>query len=441
MEKRKSVAIIGGGIAGLTAAYQLNKRHKVTLFERSGRLGGNAYTLTTHDGENLDIAVAVFGKAGYPNFYALLSELGIRPRLSPGSFMAFYSLEMKDGLYFTLSWQGLRIRSIMAGLDLFRGLVAARRLHRQGKLAGLTVQELLEMVPVFGEEPRILLMSVFCLLSSMSAAEVLEAPAEFFLEKLRVHHDILSPRAAYSVRAVDLGTQTYVKALADRFRDGIELNSRIARVARSESSVTLKMEDGSERTFDAVVFACNADQALKLLERPTAKEKAVLGSWKYKEGRVVVHRDHSSFPPKELIQAYTFLYTGTGRAFDTSVSGALWREPHASRHCDYISTQHPNFPIRKDLIELDTVLRTPIFDFQSVGSREQLPSLNGHHNSYFCGSHFGFGLHEDAVTSAIQVAKHLGVTFRRPPVRLASEALEIVEDISHWLWRRNLATG
>src|ERR1019366_9159308 len=100
------------------------------------------------------------------------------------------------------------------------------------------------------------------------------------------------------------------------------------------------------------------------------------GKWRYKDGRVVVHRDHGAFPPRALIEAYTFLYTLRGGKMETSVSGSLWHEPQAPADCDYISTQHPNFPIRKDLIELDATLRTPLFDFGSVATIPRLPKLN-----------------------------------------------------------------
>ncbi len=446
MRSKKKIAIVGGGISGLTAAYQLNQKHEITLFEKADRLGGNAYTHTTHDGESVDIAVAAFGKHGYPNFYALLAEVGIRPRLSPGSFMTLHDLEQKDGIAFTFGWDALRMqgfrslkpKSLKMVLNLFWGLTLSQRRHRAGGLSTMTVRELLDDVPAFTEDARIMLMSVFCLLSSMSGQEVMDAPAAFFIEKLRVHSDFLSVHSSYAARCVDLGTQTYIRAMSDRFSPRIVLNARIRGISRSDSGITLVMEDGTKQVFDAVVLACNADQALALLESPTNDEKRILGAWKYKEGRIVLHRDHSSFPPKKLIQAYTFLYTGGAQNFETSVSGAVWRLPQASKNCDYICTQHPNFPIREDLIELDTVLRTPIFDAHSVAASPELPKLNGVLNTYYCGSHFGFGLHEDAVTSAVKVGECLGVALRIPPPNRTNEVLEIVEDLSRWLWRRNL---
>lgn len=419
IEERKTIAVIGGGIGGLTAAYLLSPHHDVTLFEKSDRLGGNAYTYVTKSGEYVDIAVAAFGKAGYDHFYGLLANLGIETRMAGNSYMSLHNMISGEGLYITPTLRG----SIAQGMDLFKtstlksvaglflGLRRAQKLLDDGQLSGKSMAECLTIVPHLNGDAQRILICALCLLSSMSAPEIMASPAEFFLRKLRTHHDVISPKAAYSVRCAKDGTQAYVNALADRFRDRIILNSEIETISRKKSGVTLHLKGQPSQTFNAVVLATNADQALSLLKEPSSEEQRLLGVWKYKDGRIVVHRDHSAFPPRDLIQAYTFLYTERNGVFETSVNGALWHEPNAPADSEYISTQHPNFPIREDLIELDTVLRTPIFDFDSYPIVSEMPSLNGTLNTYYCGSHFGFGLHDDAVKSAIAVVKHFGVHF------------------------------
>ncbi len=403
-------------MAGLTAGYFLERRHEVVLFEKSSRLGGNAYSLKTRQGDVLDIAVAAFGRAGYKNFYALLDELGIPTVASPNSYMSFHNLDSKEGLYLTLSAQG----AMFQGLDLFRpanlqslaklfvGLQHAQLRRSSGALKDVTLGRCLEDLPEFQGDARVVFLSALCLLSSMGVSEILASPAEFFLNKLRTHHDVISPKAVYSVRCVRDGTRRYVNALAARYRRRVRFDARVKTVERGEKRAVLVMDDGAREEFDAVVFACNPDQALGLLARPTELEQKLLGAWRYGDGRVVVHRDHSAFPPRALIEAYTFLYTARGGRMETSVNGALWHEPQASKDCEYISAQHPNYPIREDLVELDTRLRTPLFDFGSVATIPELPRLNLGDTSFFCGSYFGYGLHEDAVTSARRVAERLG---------------------------------
>lgn len=427
---KKNIAVIGGGIAGITAAHYLNKDHDIVLFEKQNRLGGNAFSLPTPEGDEVDIAVAAFGKAGYPHFYALLNELGIKTELCSNTFMSFHNLDTKEGLYLTPTLKaGLRQgfsmlnpRNVKSLYNLFSGLREANKLLRQSRLKGLSLRRAIAMIPQFKGDACLVFVCTLCLLSSMSYEEVLETPAEFFINKLNVHNDVISPKFLYSVRAVSGGTQSYVNALVDPFRKKVVLNACIKTVRRTHDGIEIIMHQGKAHRFDAVVFACNADQALKLIEKPTREEKSILGVWRYKNGRIVVHKDHSSFPSKDLIQAYTFLYRQNGKKTDTSVNGALWFEPNASDDCDYICAQHPNYSIRKDLVLFETFLRTPMFDLDSIKTIPRLRSLNGIQNTYFCGSHFGYGLHEDAVSSALAVAEHFGV--KGPVASRKSSTLE-----------------
>ncbi|RME19725.1 MAG: hypothetical protein D6806_17785, partial [Deltaproteobacteria bacterium] len=274
------IAIIGAGVAGLTAGYLLARRYDVRLYEKTDRIGGNAYTYETRSGEEVDIAVAAFGKAGYPTFYKLLDHLGVRTKLCLGSYMSFHDLDRLTGIYLTPGMSGLlaqRFRLLSPSLlgqirRLFRGVRKGRRMLSEGALDGLTMAQALERIPELSAEARLMFLCTLCLLSSMSADEVLEAPAWFFFHKLDVHNDVVSPRATYSVRAVENKTKSYIEALAAPIRDSIVLSADIAAVERTPQNVTIVLRDGRREEFDKVVFACNADQALELLEKPTEQE-------------------------------------------------------------------------------------------------------------------------------------------------------------------------
>jgi uncharacterized protein len=258
-------------------------------------------------------------------------------------------------------------------------------------------------------EAKLIFLGDLCLISSMHCEDVLDAPVEFFLEKLKTHADLLPPKAVYSVHFTRERTKNYVETMAAGFKDRIFLNTAIHSVVRNDKKIHLIMGTGERLSYDKIVFACNADQALALLEAPTPLEEKLLGAWKYTEGKVTVHSDHSRFPPKELMNGYTFLYREKGRYMETSISGSLWILPGVSKSCNLISTQHPNFPLDPARIIFEKVFRTPLFDFSSCATIKDLPTLNGLNNTYYCGSHFGFGIHEDAVTSALAVAEKLGV--------------------------------
>ena len=417
------IAIIGGGVAGLTAGYLLHKKYDITLFERSDRLGGNAFTLTTPDGQDVDIAAAVFGRFSYKNLFRLFDRLKVET-VGPASMnrfglsglgVSFYDLDDRQGLFLTPGLRALvsqhfqifKPNNVKSVLRLMAGLKRADQLLRAGKLAGLSLEEALQRIPELTGDAKLMFISCLCLITSMHCDDVLDAPAAFFIEKLRKHHDFMPPKAFFSVQFTKRRTRTYIEALSKQYQEKVVLNAEISTVIRRDDRVAVRMADGRETLFDKVIFACNADQALRLLEQPTAEEQRLLGAWKYTEGSVVVHRDHSHFPKRELMEGYSFLYRKKGRYLETSVSGSLWVLPGVSRKSDLISTQHPNFPIRQDLVLFEKVFRTPAFDFNSYRTIRELPSLNGVRNTYYCGSHFGFGLHEDAVTSALDVARML----------------------------------
>ncbi|HEX6228442.1 MAG TPA: NAD(P)-binding protein [Solirubrobacterales bacterium] len=213
---RPSIAIIGGGAAGLSAGYLLPREFEPSLFEKEPRLGGNAYTFTTREGQRVDVAVAAFGRAGYRRFFRLLGELGIPTRPSAGAFMSFHDLESREGIYMTPTLRGLRAQrfrvlrpvQLRTLWRLWRELASARRIQEAGGFDDLTVRQGLRLLPRITGDAETIFLCALCLLSSMSAEEVLEAPAQFFFEKLAVHNDVLSPGAVHSVRTIPGGTRS-----------------------------------------------------------------------------------------------------------------------------------------------------------------------------------------------------------------------------------------
>jgi predicted NAD/FAD-binding protein len=377
----------------------------------------------------MDIATAVFGKFSYKNLFNLFRKLDIDTvrafKMNPFNVscpsLSYYNLDTEHGMFFTPGFKGLlaqhfeilRPDRVLSVLRLMHGLKRAQTASRRGDLLGLTIEEALRKIPQLRGDAKLMFIGCLCLATSMHCNEVLEAPADFIFEKLNVYNDVIlpTPRSLRSVSLVKKGTKSYIDALSAPYQDRIMLNANIRTVTREDAGIRVRMEDGRDLSFDKVVFACNADQALQLLHEPTHQEQRVLAAWNYTEARIVVHSDHTRFPKRELMEGFTFLYQDRGRYIETSVSGSLWALPNVSKKSDLISTQHPNFPIANDRIVFEKVFRTPLFDFKSCSTIRELPSLNGVKNTYYCGSHFGFGLHEDAVTSAIDVARKLDVHF------------------------------
>jgi predicted NAD/FAD-binding protein len=386
----------------------LHEKYDITLFEKDGRLGGNAYTLHTRAGDDIDISVFSFSSVSYPNFYKLLSRLNIKTARYgiSGLRATSYDLDTQHACYFApLALRGLTPRRLAVSWRFYFSMKRAIRLFEEGRLDDLSMAEAMKLLPGLRGDAYYHMLFMLCLVSSMLYDEVMNAPAAFFIKKLRDH---LEPGPT-TFRYTPSKTKSYMDALSRPFPDRIVLNAKIGGVSRTETGVTLRMEDGQASRFDKVVFACNADQALALLDRPSEAEQRILGAWKYKEGLVVTHRDDTSFPPPRLRTLYDYLYTDRDGKIETSINACYRFQPGVSGASDLLGTQHPNFPIQEDRIEFQKVFRTPIFDQESVKSIPELPSLNGTLNTFYCGSHFGHGLHEDAVSSALAIAGQLGV--------------------------------
>jgi predicted NAD/FAD-binding protein len=409
------IAIIGGGVAGLTAGYLLHDRYDVTLFEMESRLGGNAYTLDTKTGEEIDISVFFYSRLEYPNFCRLLTKLGIRSTTWPMEGLSQSFRNLGTGRTHYLSCDTTRPATILS-LKNFRSLFhqaivfwnynKGTRLSKAGQFKDLTLRQALAYLPALKGDTAKLAIFPVCLMTSMYWNELMEAPAEFVFAK--IDRQFGSLRKFLSWRLFPCKTRDYVEKLAAPFRDRIRLNAPVRSVSRAGNSVSVKLDDGVELKFDKVIFACPADRALALIEESTDDEKRLLGAWRYNDGLVVVHTDSSAYPPENMWAMYSYLYSDEGGEIDTSINAHYRFQNGVPDSSRYIGTQYPNIRFGKEWIEFQKVFRTPVYDRRSTASIEELPSLNGKLNSFFCGSHFGYGLHEDAVTSAVNVGKMLG---------------------------------
>ena len=414
----EKIAIIGGGMAGLTAAYLLNDKYNITLFEKENRIGGNMYTLNTSDGHEFDVSIFFFNKKTYPNFFKLLKKLGCNKYTFPltGASMTLFNLDSKETRFVNLDFFEkimLKRLSITTQFVLLNVMINIKRgldKFENGEFEGLTMEQSMDLIPQLKGDTKKLICFPLCLMASMHYHEFLSAPAAHFWGKIDEHFGSIGK--AFSWRLIECKTQTYIDAMSCSYKDKIVLNSDIKSIERKNNKVILKNSDGTESTFDHVIFACYADQALKLLENPTDEEKRILGAWRYNDGLVVVHKDMKHFPEKDLLSMYEYLYTERDGEIQTSINASYGYQRGVADDCGYLGTQYPNIEIDEELIELSKVFRTPIYDDDSRKMIKEIPSLNGKMNTYYCGSHFGYGLHEDAVTSAIEAAKLLGVEWK-----------------------------
>lgn len=414
--KKERIAIIGGGIGGLASAYLLNDLYDVTVFEKQNRIGGNAYTFKTKTNDLLDVSVFLYSTVSYPNFFKLLAKLGFKDVAPKKTLLvtgAYQNIDTKQTTLVT----GIRNafispviwKTLFVVLRSIPSMRRAFKMEGRGEFEGKTLEESFAMAGV-SKSTSMLVSFPIALSSSMIMSDTLGSPAKYFFGKMRKH--FAGAKKSQSWKLIKIRSKAYIDALAKPLANKIRLNSDIDSVIRNENGVNIRMADSSTEAFDKVVFACNADQALELMAEPSDEEQRLLGAWRYQPGAVLVHTDKTLFPKNEKHWGiYEYLYSTKDGKLNTSINAAYRKQIGMPKDSDYLGTQHPNYEIDESKTEFKQVFRTPIFDENSLASRDELPSLNGKNRSYFCGSHFGWGIHEDAIKSAVELSEMLGAEF------------------------------
>ena len=414
------IAVIGGGVAGVVSSYLLSREHEVSLFESADYLGGHTNTITITQGPDAGIAVdtgfIVCNDKNYPNFHAFLKSLGVGVRWSDMSFSHYceetgfhYAGTTLNGLFSQRSnIVSAKFYSFL--WELYRFCAQARKDIEQG-ISSQTLGEYLDkhQVSSFLRENYILPMGAAIWSAPLSG--ILEFPAKSFLHFFR-NHGLLSVFDRPKWQTVVGGSSAYIKRFKEVFSGTIYLNRGVASVSRDADGVQIKDIRGEVEAFDKVVFAAHADQTRRLLAEPLGEEEALLDVWNYQHNHTILHTDVSLLPPNSNTWAsWNYLrFKDIDGNSPVSVTYDMNRLQGLKAHNRYCVTLNSVKPIKPECVVKEIDYLHPVFDSSAIASQDKLKSLNGKNHSYFCGSYFGYGFHEDAVTSAVEVAKQFGIS-------------------------------
>lgn len=419
-EANQNIAVIGGGVAGIVAAWLLQQRHRVTLFEQNDYLGGHTHTIEIDSGPDAGVAVdtgfIVLNDATYPLFQRFLGRLGVETRLSEMSFG--FRCEQSGLVYAGNDLNGLFAqRRNLVSPTFFRFLLEIARFCKNsreelsaGDLDALTLGDYLQRGRYSPFMIDNYLVPMAAAIWSTPALKIFDFPAGPFLHFLR-NHGLLSLRNRPSWRTVVGGSHSYVKAFAADFRGEIHLRASVAGIERGTDQVRLQLTAGEPMSFDQVVVATHADQALRLLRDPTNQEERLLSPWQYQLNRTVLHTDTTVLPKERRAwSAWNFTReAGTDEERPVYVTYDMNRLQGLETEREYCVTLNrlTRFAAGAVIAEMD--YHHPLYSFASMATQSQLPELNGRQRTWFCGSYFGYGFHEDAVRSGAAVAEALGV--------------------------------
>jgi len=414
------IAIVGSGISGLASAHYLSQHHEVTVFEGSDRVGGHTATMDVKLGTRryaIDTGFIVFNDWTYPNFIALMDELGVT---SKPTAMGFSVNDLSTGL----EYSGTNLDCLFAqrrNLVSPRFLAMVRDILRFNKesINDLDSEALSEAETLgdylqrngysegFKEQYLIAMGSAIW---SADCETMMAFPVSFFVRFFK-NHGLLSVKNRPQWRVIEGGSREYLRPLCQRFESRIHTNAEVQRIERHASGVNLNLTDGRSFSFDQVVIATHSDQALAMLGDPSVQEQDILGAMPYQSNDVVLHTDIQMLPKnKKTWSSWNYqLGVSTDRAVVTYNMNILQGIEAPETFC---VTLNNTDAINPNLILGRFTYDHPVFSLRGMAAQQRWAEINGTNNTWYCGAYWHNGFHEDGVVSALRVANSLKETAR-----------------------------
>lgn len=415
----RRLAVVGTGIAGLVACHHLHSRYDLTVFEAGDHVGGHTHTHDVeHAGERhaIDTGFIVFNARTYPNFCALLDELGVAWQDSDMSFSvrdAETGLEYNGTSLNTLFAQrGNLLRPRFWGMirDILRfneeapkllegdddSLSLGDYLTRNGYGEAFVEQYVIPMgAAIWSAEPR----------------RMREFPARYFV-RFFANHGFLSVDDRPVWRVVKGGSRSYVGPLTAPFADRIRIDTPVASVRRHADGVDVTLVGATEpERFDGVVFATHSDQALALLgDDATDAEREIVGAIPYQRNEALLHTDTSVMPKRELAwAAWNYHRVPQREDLPVAVTYDMNILQGLTSDTTYLVTLNPAERIDPSKVIKSLVYHHPVYTPEGIAAQRRHDEVSGRNRTWYCGAWWGFGFHEDGVRSGLRVARQLGV--------------------------------
>lgn len=418
MEDREKLAVIGCGVAGLTCAYLLQNKYDVTIFEKNDYLGGHTNTIKISEGRDAGVAVdsgfIVCNDQTYPLFHKLIEKLGVKVR---SSTMSFSYYDRTEGFYYSGSdLNGLFAqRKNVLKPSFWKMLFEIKRFCSEGltylEKNDIQYKTIGEYVKEGKYSDNFSERYLYPMMASIWSSPMLEAkdfPARALLGFFR-NHGLLSLKNRPKWQTVVGGSSSYVEAFRKKFNGKIHLSSEVSCIKRNAGKVFIKVNN-SELQFDKAVIASHADEAFNMLSDPSPDEISLLGAWKYQENKVLLHTDTGVLTPSQRAwSSWNYIREKSDDSTNpVNVTYYMNALQGLRTHDHYMVSLNLSRKIERNAIMQDLEYMHPIYNFNSMNTQSNLQKLNLVGSTYYCGSYFGYGFHEDAVRSAVCVCNLLG---------------------------------
>ncbi|MGR3815221.1 MAG: NAD(P)/FAD-dependent oxidoreductase [Cognatishimia activa] len=410
---RQRIAIVGGGISGMAAAYELADQFHVTLYEGETSLGGHARTVVAgrNGDQPVDTGFIVFNYVNYPHLTRMFQDLDVPVEKSDMSFGATidggrieYGLRSLNAL--TAQKQNLARPSYYRMVrDIFRFNAQAEAL---AKTDDVTIGDLIREMNLGEWFRRYYLMPICGAIWSTPATEIDAFPAKSLVQFFR-NHALLSHKGQHQWWTVSGGSTSYVTRLrANLVARGVDIRegSPVEAVRRVQGSVIVSSKGSEAESFDQVVMACHSDDALRLLTDASMDERAALGNLRYQDNHMILHRDEAQMPMRRACWS-SWVYKADLVDERAEIGVTYWMNKLQNIREDdpmFVSL-NPATPVREELIYDQKMFRHPVFDGAALKAQHAIADMQGMRNTWFAGAYLRHGFHEDGFASAMRVAR------------------------------------
>ena len=407
------VAVIGSGISGLSAAHFLSKKYTVDLFEKNNHFGGHSFTVDIKDNNSeqlisLDIGFIVFNEATYPNLIKFFNELKISYEKSNMSF----AVSIKNS---GIEYSGSGINGIFANklnifnfkfLKMIKEIIIFYKKSEKENITNYENQTLGEYLKFKNFSNYFInyhIIPMVAAIWSMPQNLAQKMPMALFLNFFK-NHGLFKIKNRPQWYTVTGRSKVYVKKILQTISGEYFKNYEIKEVLRNKNNVRLYYGSSNEYfDYDKIVFATHADEALQLIKNPTEKEKNILINFKYKENIAYLHSDEQLMPDRKNVWSSWNSIIDKKDVNKSCVTYWLNKLQNIKTKNNYFLTLNPIIPIEDKKIIKKVKFSHPFYDLETIKSQKHLMELQGTNNTWFCGSYFGYGFHEDGLKSTLNI--------------------------------------
>ena len=406
------IAVIGSGISGLSSAYYLSKNFKVDLFEQNEHFGGHSYTYDIKNKKNtisVDLGFIVFNELTYPNLINFFNELNVPFEKSDMSF----SVSIKNS---NIEYGGSGYRAIFANkfnlinlkfLKMLKEIISFYKIAPQllnHDLKNKTLGEYLKKSNLSKYFIEYHIIPMVAAIWSMPFSKAKEMPLYLFLNFF-VNHGLFKLKNRPQWYTVSNRSRSYVNKIIPKISGETFKNSKVTKVIRTKDMVKILIND-KHLSYDHIVLAGHADQSLNILEEPTVDEKKILTKFTYVPNEAFLHTDSNLMPLRKNAWSSWNSITKMNK---TCVTYWLNKLQNLNSDINYFLTLNPVEEIDKDKIVKKVNFTHPYFNNENVRLQRDLQLIQGKKRTWFCGSYFGYGFHEDGLKSSIKLLENFKI--------------------------------